>query len=161
MEEKKFDVNSLIGFLLIGAILLWMFYINKPTPEQIETEKQKTEQVERSPEQEAFTDEFTPLTAADSAETARAQSRLGEFGYSATLPSATENTTTLENEVLQLMVDNKGGYISEARVKGFKTFDSIPVHLIRDGNSSFNISFSTTDGRRLNSKDLYFEPSVT
>ena len=160
MEEKKFDVNSLIGFLLIGAILLWMFYINKPTPEEIEAEKQKTEQVETST-QEDLIDETTAVVETDSAQVARAQSRLGEFGYSATLPSATKNTTTIENEVLELKIDNKGGYISEARVKDFKTYDSIPVHLIKDGNSTFNISFTTTDGRQLNSKDLFFEPTVT
>ena len=45
MEEKKFDVQSLIGFLLIGAILLWMLYNNTPTEEELEAE-QNTEQVE-------------------------------------------------------------------------------------------------------------------
>jgi YidC/Oxa1 family membrane protein insertase len=35
MEEKKNDLNSLIGFALIGAILLYMMYQNQPTPEGI------------------------------------------------------------------------------------------------------------------------------
>ena len=30
MEEKKFDANSIIGFLLLGAIMLWFMYTNKP-----------------------------------------------------------------------------------------------------------------------------------
>lgn len=161
MEEKKFDINSLIGFLLIGGILLWMLYNNQPTPEEIEAEKAKTEQVETPQQEEIPEEEVSTGIAVDSAAAARAQSRLGDFGYSATLPSATQNSTTIENEVLELKVDNKGGYISEARIKGFKTYDSIPVHLIKDGNSSFNISFSTSDGRRLNSKDLFFEPTVS
>ena len=42
MEEKKFDINSLVGFLLIGGILIWMLYINKPTEEELE-EKARTE----------------------------------------------------------------------------------------------------------------------
>jgi hypothetical protein len=33
MEEKKFDINSLIGFVLLGAIVLWWMYSNQPTPE--------------------------------------------------------------------------------------------------------------------------------
>ena len=45
MEEKKFDLNSLIGFVLIGAILVYMLYLQQPTPEEIEAEKQKTEQL--------------------------------------------------------------------------------------------------------------------
>ena len=109
MEEKKFDVNSLIGFLLIGGILLWMLYNNQPTPEEIEAEKAKTEQVETSQE-EVFEEEAADIEI-DSAAAARAQSRLGEFGYSATLPSATDETTTIENEVLELTIGNKGGYV--------------------------------------------------
>jgi YidC/Oxa1 family membrane protein insertase len=35
MEDKKLDLNSIIGFLLIGAILLYMLWQNKPTPEQL------------------------------------------------------------------------------------------------------------------------------
>ncbi|HET8752827.1 MAG TPA: membrane protein insertase YidC, partial [Salinimicrobium sp.] len=100
-------------------------------------------------------------TETDSAAAARAQSQLGAFGYSASLASASQGSTTIENEVLELTIDNKGGYISEARLKGFKTYDSIPVHLIKNGNAHFNLNFSTTDGRTLNTKDLYFEPTLS
>ena len=46
MEEKKFDVQSIIGFVLIFGILIFMFYQNQPTPEELEAEKAKQEQVE-------------------------------------------------------------------------------------------------------------------
>ncbi len=46
MEEKKFDLNSLIGFVLLGAIMIWYFYMNQPTPEELE--KQKTEQIQEA-----------------------------------------------------------------------------------------------------------------
>jgi len=36
MEEKKFDLNSIIGFLLIGAILLFMMWQNAPTQEEVD-----------------------------------------------------------------------------------------------------------------------------
>jgi YidC/Oxa1 family membrane protein insertase len=35
MEEKKFDLNSIIGFVLIGAIFIWMLYLQQPTQEEI------------------------------------------------------------------------------------------------------------------------------
>jgi len=44
MEEKKLDVKSIIGFVLIFGILIFMFYQNKPTPEELEAEKAKKEQ---------------------------------------------------------------------------------------------------------------------
>ena len=53
MEEKKFDLNSLIGFVLLGAIMLWYFYTNQPTPEELA--KQKTEQIEDSLQKEQET----------------------------------------------------------------------------------------------------------
>ena len=46
MEEKKFDLNSIIGFVLIFGILLFMLWQNKKTPEQIAADKAKQEQVE-------------------------------------------------------------------------------------------------------------------
>ena len=46
MEEKKLDLNSIIGFVLIFAILIFMFWQNKPTPEEIEAQKAKQELVE-------------------------------------------------------------------------------------------------------------------
>ncbi|WP_424494533.1 membrane protein insertase YidC [Salinimicrobium sp. GXAS 041] len=160
MEEKKFDVNSLIGFLLIGGILLWMLYTNKPEAEEVDNQEQIiTEQVESGDPLEDLSKAITP--SRDSAAIAAAQSRLGAFGYSATLPSATENITTISNDVLELKISNKGGYISEARLKNYKTYDSIPVYLIRDGNATFNINFATTDGRVLDTRNLYFEPSVS
>ena len=52
MEEKKFDINSILGFVLIGAILIWVMYNNQPTEEEIKAEKAKQEQVEKAKDQE-------------------------------------------------------------------------------------------------------------
>jgi YidC/Oxa1 family membrane protein insertase len=160
MEEKKLDINSLIGFLLIGGILLWMLYMNPSAPEVVE--EPANDEVVVTPDAQVEVPQYNDaLQETDSAAVARAAARLGAFGYSATLPSASENTTSVENDVLALNFSNKGGYLSEARLKNYKTFDSIPIYLIKDDNASFNLSFSTVDGRVLNTKDLYFEPTVT
>ncbi|UJH92937.1 membrane protein insertase YidC [Antarcticibacterium sp. 1MA-6-2] len=157
--RKKFDVQSLIGFFLIGGILIWMLYNNSFENQPVEAEKENTELVQETAV--PLNTENLPATTSDSTQIAQAQKELGAFGYSAGLPSATENTTTISNDVLELKIDNKGGYISEARLIEFKTFDSIPVYLIKDGNASFNINFTTTDGRVLDTENLYFEPTVS
>ena len=46
MEEKKLDLNSIIGFVLISGILICMLWSNAPTPEELK-EKEKKEQVEK------------------------------------------------------------------------------------------------------------------
>ncbi|MBQ4820234.1 membrane protein insertase YidC [Aquimarina sp. MMG016] len=170
MEEKKFDLNSIIGYALIFGIILWIFYLNQPTPEEIEAEKAKKEQVEaeKNTEKDNKTADFVAENQAivanpgDSLALANAKSQLGAFAYSASLPSAKDEFTKIENEVLSLKINNRGGYISEALLKNFKTYDSVPVYLIKDGkNASFNLHFGTTDNRILNTKDLFFEPTIS
>ncbi len=171
MEEKKLDINSIIGFVLIFMILLYMLYQNQPTPEELEAqEKERQEQVEAEQKAKEAEDEFTTTasdfaepvtTATDSTRAANLNSQLGAFAYAASLPSATNNETTIENEVLQIKVSNKGGFISEVKLKEFVNHDSVPIYLIKDGNTIFNISFGTTDNRILNTRDLYFQPSLS
>lgn len=162
MEEKKFDFNSLIGFLLIGAILIWVMYTNQPSPEEKQEAKANTEQqTAGEASSQAAPAEVVPAQATDSLALERYKSTLGAFAYSATLPSANESTTVLENEVLRLEISNKGGQITEAVLKNFKTYDSVPVYLVKDGNASFSVNFSTSDNRTLNTSDLFFEPVMS
>jgi YidC/Oxa1 family membrane protein insertase len=161
MEEKKLDIKSIIGFVLIFGILIFMFYQNKPTPEELEAQKAKQEQVEaqtkESEVQVIKEEEPVSINLQDSTAVANYKSTLGAFGYTA----PTDAITTLENELVTLKISNKGGQIVEAKMKTFVTHDSIPVYLVKDGNASFGLNFSTSDNRVLNTKDLFFEPSMS
>ena len=164
MEEKKLDLNSIIGFVLISGILIWMLWSNAPTPEEIK-EKEKKEQLEKQAKE--VNKETSPVVAnpvADSTKNVAAQAQLGSFGYSATLPSATEAVTEIKNEVLSLKISNKGGYIVDATVLGFDQFEKNSkkaVQIIKDNNASLDIALNTTDNRTLHTKDMYFEPKLT
>ena len=169
MEEKKFDLNSLIGFVLLGAIMIYYFYNNQPTPEDIA--KQKTEQIQDSIQkvQETVKQETKIVDPAnnlivnptDSLSLTQAQNRLGAFAYSASLPSAKAQETVIENELVKIKVSNLGGQITEVLLKNYKTYDKLPLYLIKDHNASFNLSFATQDNRNLQTKDLFFEPTLT
>ncbi|WP_166925854.1 membrane protein insertase YidC [Flavobacterium poyangense] len=169
MEEKKLDLNSIIGFVLIFGILIWIMYQNQPSDKEIAAEKAKKELVAKQEAQaKADKTKTTALpvataTPGDTVQLAQLQKTLGGFAYSATLPSAKESFTTIENEKLKLKIANKGGYIVEATLKGFERFkkDSKQlVELIKDNNSNLNIQLQTADNRTLNSKDLFFEPTL-
>jgi len=170
MEEKKFDLNSLIGFVLLGAIMIYYFYTNQPTPEQIA--KQRAEQVQDSLAQSTpavvsedmvsdDSDTVTPVSPSDSLSYTQAQNKLGVFAYSASLPSASGGETLLENELVKIKVSNKGGQITEVQLKNFQTFNKLPLYIIKDQNASMNLSFATQDNRNLQTKDLYFEPNLS
>lgn len=167
MEDKKLDLNSIIGFLLIGAILLYMLWQNQPTPEQIAAQEEAqqeqiaTEAANAAAAELTNTSAFSASSISDSLALARFKNTVGDFAYALTLPSATAQHTTFENELLALKVDNKGGFISEVKLKNYVNHDSVPVYLIKDGSSEFNLNFATTDNRTLNSSDLYFEPTLS
>jgi YidC/Oxa1 family membrane protein insertase len=167
MEKKKLDLNSIIGFVLIFGIMIWIMYQNQPTQAEIDAKKAKQEQVEKAKKQEVLSVPV-PVTqtnvASDSLQVAKLKTTLGSFAYSATLPSAKTAFTTIENELVILKIANKGGYIAEATLKNFKQISKDSgklVQLIKDNNAGLNITLQTQDNRTLNTKDLFFEPTLT
>jgi len=156
MEQKKFDYNSFIGMILLAGIALWYFNTNPPKDIQ---EKESIEVVEPSIDYEANTKDATPSFQNDSIKQIALQNQLGAFAQSAITGS--EGTTVIENNLVKLTIANKGGQIVKALIKNYKTYDSLPLYMIKDNNASFNINFGTTDNRILNTKDLFFEPTLT
>ena len=170
MEQKKFDLNSIIGFALIFIILIFIMYQNQPDPEAVAAEKVEKELVVKAAKAKELQDKtvakatIAVAATGDSTQLAQLQKSLGNFAYSATLPSAKAGVTTIENEVVKLTIANKGGYIIEATLKEFEQFKKGSgqlVQLIKDNNANLNIQLLTSDNRTLNSKDLYFEPTLT
>ena len=155
MEEKKLDTNSLIGFMLIGAILLYMLWQNQPTPEQIAEQNNNQTQVDSQNSNQGLEDNSTTLED----RLADEKLKLGDFAYSLNASMA-DQTTTLENEILSLKIENKGGMLSEVRLKAFVNYDSVPVFLVKEETSKINLNFSTLDNRNLNTSDLYFQPEL-
>jgi YidC/Oxa1 family membrane protein insertase len=168
MEEKKLDLNSIIGFILIFGILIWIMYQNQPSEQEIAADKAKKELVLRQEKEKAkgviapAKSEDVNLT--DSTEVAAFKATLGSFAYSASLPSAQENFTTIENNLIKIVIANKGGFITEATLKDqekYKKGSGQLVSLIKDKNADLNLILLTQDNRTLQTKDLFFEPTVS
>lgn len=166
MEKKKFDFNTIIGFGLIFIIIVWMSYNNQAetVKEEAKAKTEKATQAKASTNTTPVAAVITDTTATDSVKIQKLKGTLGSFAYSATLPSAKENFTTLENEFINLKIANQGGYIVEATLKKYERFKKNSgqlVQLVKDNNASFNLQLQTKDNRVLNTKDLFFEPTLT
>ncbi len=170
MEKNKLDLNSIIGFVLIFGILIWIMYQNQPDPKAIAAEKAKKELVVKAAKAKELEQKsiekavVAVVTSGDSTQLVQLQKSLGNFAYSATLPSAKGDFTIIENDVLKLKIANKGGFIAEAVLKQhekFKKGSGKLVELIKDNNTNLNVVLQTADNRTLQTKDLYFEPSVS
>ena len=148
MEEKKFDLKSIIGFVLIFILLLWVMNNNRPTQEELA--KRKAEQEQAAAAKNPQNNTATAATA-----------DLGAFAYSNAQPTAKDGVTVIENKDVKLTINNKGGDLKEVLLKKFKTYESMPVYLIKDKNAIFALNFKTTQGQELNTQQLYFEPSLS
>lgn len=169
MEEKKFDKNSIIGITLIVLIFVWMMINSQKDAQKEQALKAKQEKIDKAKkEAEAKTKQVTTTladtTVSDTVKIQKLQGTLGSFAYSATLPTAKEGFTVIENEVVKLTIANKGGYISEAILKKYEKFKKGSgqlVELVKNNNAELSIALQTADNRVLNTKDLFFEPTVT
>ncbi|WP_422107847.1 membrane protein insertase YidC [Winogradskyella sp.] len=167
MEEKKFDINSIIGFILIFGILVYMMYQNTPTPEEIEAQKKaEQEQVEAeqktSKQNEAIVttkEDYGNTKTLDSTQRVALQNKVGAFAYALELPG--DDQITVETDVFELKFNRKGGQLAQVQLKKFVDYDSLPIYMVKDKNSNFNITFGTSDNRTLNTQDFPFQPSVS
>jgi YidC/Oxa1 family membrane protein insertase len=169
MEEKKLDKNSIVGFALIFLIVIWIIFNSQKKAQQEQAEKAKQEvlvkdkQVTSNPKL-AETTAVKDTVISDSLKLQQQKSSLGSFAYSASLPSAKNDFTILENDLVYLKIANKGGYIAEAKLKKFERFrkgSGELVRLIDNNNANFNIELKTKDNRTLNTNELFFEPKLT
>jgi len=169
MEQKKFDINSIIGFVLIFGIVMWMMYNSQKTTQQEQAQKAKQEKLDKIKKAKEIatkqiTATVTDTTVSDTVKMQKLQSSLGSFAYSATLPSAKNDFTTLDTDFFHIKIANKGGYIAELALKKYEKYKKGSgqlVELINKNNANLNLELKTADNRVLNTKDLFFEPTLT
>ena len=155
------DKNTIIGFSLIGLILLGFWQLNKPNEKEVQAQKRYNDSialVQQAKVQAETAINKTATVSKDSAigtDTAAISNSFGDFSASA---KGEEKFYTLENELIKLTISSKGGRIYSAQLKNYKTHDTLPLMLFDGKESSMGFTLVTKNNRVLNSKDLYFEP---
>ncbi len=150
MEEKKFDPYQLIGFILIALIMTWMLMNQQPVEEVAEPVAETTTSTEAAIE--------TAVVPNDSLLRIERQNNFGAFADLVQESEAKE--VRLENEVLSFVFSTIGGQMTMAHLKGYTNYLKAPLNLVAE-NQNINFSFSTLDGRTLNTADLNFVPEVS
>ena len=176
MSAKGFDKNSLIGLVLIGAILLVFSYINQPSEEELkakaEQERQaraKQEQLDKTETESTTKDTDTvsdnvvsnnDSTVTNSLDSIKQLETLVKYGGFAKSVSGEKKEYILENENIKVTLSNKGGRVSTVQLKEFQTYDSLPLFLFHEDSSRFNLELTTNDGlggtRVVNTEKLFF-----
>ncbi len=166
------DRNSIIGIVVICAIMFaWMYY-NAPSAEEQAQQKKTRDSLELVAIQKAKDTLKTsrtvttgdtasiskPLTAnvlSDSAKRALLNNKYDVFSSAANDSNA---FFTLENEKIKAVISKKGGRICSVLLKEYRRHDSTALELFDADSSSFGLLFDTERNRTINTGDLYFTP---
>ncbi len=150
MNDKR---SSIIGFALIGIILLIFTWYNSKQAEK----RQAQEMLVR--------DSLATAAALEQGEEAAAADSLGISDLTAEeqdyqdqyLNLATQAETeyyTLENDQVSIRISSKGAQPYEVRIKDYYTYDSADLFLVRPDKSLFDLELNTNQW--LNTSDLHF-----
>jgi len=153
-QERKFDKNTVIGFVLMAILFIAYFYINRPSEEQLK-EIQKQEQLA----QQKLEKQKDSLALVQKQELAQPQND----SISKTIEA---EDVSAENSKFKVTFSGKGGYVSELLLKNYSAFDSAAknhkreLYLVKDGNNKFNLKFKDKSGKEINTSELAFAPTV-
>ena len=150
MIEEKNDNNSLLGLLLMGAIMLLWLYIQQPPIEESIVETSSVDQSEYIDDEEIKNSD-NPLDLKKSLIT----NVSSENNFNSDVLSK-DTTINFENNLIAIEINNKGGFISSLYLKGYNNHLEKPIYLINGENSVFNLNFKTLNNKSVNTKNQYF-----
>ena len=168
--------NTLIGFILIAAILFgWMYYMS-PSKEELAEQQRIQDSIRQA--------RMIELAQADSIKEAQRQAELmaalqadtivmdsaaaalqqqlvmkNEFGVFAPSAQGSEQQWTIENKLQKLTFTNKGGFLKKVELKDYKTYDSLPLVMFDTATAKFDLVFFV-QSRDIHTSNLYFQPFV-
>lgn len=143
------DKNTLVGFALIGAVIVGFGIWNRPSQEEMERARHYQDSIQAVTQKQ---EEIRKAQEEASAKTIQVDSTSALF--SAT--QGTEQFTTLENNLVQLTFTNKGGRVCKAMLKEYNDQKHQPLVLFDGTDASLNIGFAGKNENIL-TEQMFFE----
>ena len=147
----------MIGFVLIGLLMMGMFYFNSRGQREqqlIDAQHKKT------------ADSLANLNKPDSA-TALRDSLNAANSHKMQSAGAYQNNinqqevvTTVENEALKIIFTNKGAQPKTIELKKYKRFDGSPVVLQNGDFNNIGYDILTGDNKKISTSELVFAPAT-
>ncbi len=168
--------NSIIGFVLIAAIMIFYTVYMTPSKEEM-AERQRVQdsitfvreaiaeserqiQEEKALQQTELEEQVYSQPDTQSQETSGnyqdLQSRFAVFANSA---DQDDEIITIETDLVIYEINTRGGFIVNATLKDYKTYDSLPLRLFNPEKNNFGMTFFAQN-RAINTSELYFRPAT-
>lgn len=155
------DRNTIIGFVLIGALIIGFNWMNQPTPEQI-AEQQRQEQLQRAQAEVQKKAEAQGIATPTNAPTVLDSAALAAMPEYRKPREA--KSLTLKNNKVELRLNTLGASPKFAEIKGHKnhkngyeTANTPTVALFNDADTHFNIPLKLKSGQTINTAECTFE----
>lgn len=143
------DRNTLIGFLLIGALLIGMFMLNSKSRLAFEAEQQRiADSIKKSKPVVDTTEKTVTVSSAN------------PVNLPMSSPTQVSNIpviSVLENDVLKISFSNKGAQPVKVEMKKFDRFNGRKV-VIQEGDfNKFSYAINAADNRTVETSQLFFQ----
>lgn len=157
--------NSILGFVLIGAILIGFSWYNTKVFKEQERLKQQQDSIALAQGIIQHTSEPTNPDTVVSKDienrdlTTSVENQKKENIYKETLLSAASKVddikTTLENDKIKVEFSNFGAQPKNVEIKNNYTYDSLALMLVKEKGSEFTLNFYA--GQQLSTKNFGFD----
>ena len=143
------DRQSRIGFVLIFIVLDAWMWLNAPVP--------KPKPLEQTAKSGQMKD--TVKANWQKPPEPKEKQEVNPYGkFFSDRAKGTEKIISVEKDFYLAEISTKGGTLRKWELKKFNTWDKHPVQLVDyTQNGDFTVLLTTTDGRVINTKDLYFD----
>lgn len=165
--------DTIIGFILIAAILIGYSIWMTPSKEEMAERKRKIDSVNMVRQQQLVLDSIrfaaeasrilneVPETdiqiSIDSAVGTGYQELREKFGAFGSSVLGNDSLIVIQNEVFTLNFSTKGGFVSDAVLNNYRSYDTSPLQLFDPETASFDLSFFAQN-RIINTRNFYFKP---
>jgi len=155
------DRRSIIGFILIGVVLMFWLYWNSsttktppPPPKKQDSVVSQTQKVDTG--LTANKETLKKDSISNSAGSIFSKSVAG-FSTDSLKPAA-EKIILIENKKVSLEFTNYGGTLKKFTLKDFKTWDNNPLQLVDwKKGKELHLIFTSKDGKQINTANLVFD----
>ncbi len=154
------DKQTTFGFILIAVVLMaWMWWSSpRPSPQQLNGKQASEQQKDSVLSSKPAAPKAAVEHAAESQDLSPRDSLGKFFAHSAV---GREDIVTVETDLYTAEISTRGGVIRRFELKNYKTWDQRPVQLVENSTAGdFSLLFSTTDGKLVNTKGLFFEAVI-
>ncbi|HSH51999.1 MAG TPA: membrane protein insertase YidC [Bacteroidales bacterium] len=156
------DKNSIIGIVLIAAILIVYSVINQPSKDEIERAKRRKDSLELVRQQNVAEQQKVEKAIEQTAkpveqveDTPQKEQLVKKYGSFASAAEGEKEFVIVENNLMKIKFSNKGGRIYSVELKDYKTYTQEPLILFNGDSTVFGLNFFSQN-RSIITNDLFF-----